>query len=174
MSDLLAGSGLVHDYFKFPAGMRGGRGPLELASGIRRWRPDLVVHLHEPRGMRAAVRDWLFFKLCGARHTVGLPLGKDDRTPHYVAELGRFEHRSEQLTRRLASLGDAEIADPDSWSLRLSEQELAVATAALAPLSGTPGILAISLGTKLQVNRWNDERWEGMLASAGARLQLLT
>jgi ADP-heptose:LPS heptosyltransferase len=171
MSDLLAGSGLVHDYFKFPAGMRGSRGPLKLANEIRRWGPDLVVHLHEPRGMRAAVRDWFFFKLCGARHTIGLPLGRDDRTPHYLPDLGRFEHRSEQLTRRLASLGDAALGDLSSWSLGLTDKESTLATAALAPLSGSAGILAISLGTKLEVNRWDDERWKGMLASAGARLR---
>ena len=72
MSDILQGSGLVHGHFNFPAGMGRGRAAFELASEIRRWRPDLVAHLHEPRGPHAALRDWLFFKLCGARRIVGL------------------------------------------------------------------------------------------------------
>jgi ADP-heptose:LPS heptosyltransferase len=169
MSDLLAGSGLVHGYFQFPAGM-GGRAALKLTGAIRRWGPDLVVHLHEARGLRGALRDWFFFKLCGARYCIGLPFGENARMPRYLPDLGRYEHRTERLARRLAPLGDAALGDPASWSLGLSAAELALAAETLAPLSNTAGILALSLGTKIDVNRWSDERWSAMLAAAAARL----
>ncbi|HWY26256.1 MAG TPA: hypothetical protein VNX47_15130, partial [Nevskia sp.] len=50
MSDLFDGSGLVHGYFPYPLRTLDWRAQLGLIRQIRRWKPDLLIHMHEPRG----------------------------------------------------------------------------------------------------------------------------
>src|SRR5208337_5144036 len=67
-------------------------------------------------------------------------------------------------------LGDARLEDSASWSLSLSDFELARARAELQPLRECSGIIAMSIGTKIDVNDWGDENWSALLADLGNKL----
>lgn len=168
MASLLDGSGLVDGYFHYPPRAAGAL--LRLLRQIRNWGPDLLVYLHEPRGTAVALRDAAFFRACGIRRMVGVPYGERLEQPRFDPALGRYEHTTDQLARRLAGLGDSAAAARDSWSLALSPAERARADAVLEPLAGCNGILAASIGAKADVKDWGDGNWSSLLADLGRRL----
>jgi ADP-heptose:LPS heptosyltransferase len=170
MDALLANTGLVHGYFRFPIGSGQSRRLLSLAADVRRWEPDLLVHLHEPRGIVNALRDYLFFAMCGAHRQIGVPLRGDLQKPRLIEHSTLYEHRSDYLARKIASLGDARTTSNESWDLSLTEEEYARGRVALAPLSQCVGILAMSIGTKVDSNDWGDANWIDLLQRVGARL----
>jgi heptosyltransferase III len=171
MSDLLTGSGLVHGYIRFASRAYHLGDLIALASEIRRWRPDLLVHLHDPRGRLNAARDIAFFRACGIRRTIGIPLSADLQQPRFLQGLNRYEHRTESLARRIAALGDARLHDPAAWSIGLSAAEKARGAELLQPLSACAGILAMSIGTKVDVNDWGDGNWRLLLKGLSKELK---
>jgi ADP-heptose:LPS heptosyltransferase len=173
MATLLQGTGLIHDYFQYPGEQRGAerlRDYWSVAQAIRRWRPHLLVYLHEQRGWRIALRDAAFFRLLGLTRIIGIPLSADLQRVGFDEATQRFEQRSEYLGRSLKELGDARLAERSSWDLSLSTLESAVARGKLAPLAECPGILAFSIGTKIEVNEWGDDNWRSLLARLGELL----
>lgn len=173
MATVLEGTGLVHDYFWFPAPSEGRSrlGPmLALARQIRAWKPDVLIYMHEQRGLKIAIRDATFFRLIGIRRVIGIPLTRDLQRRGYDEQTGLFEHRSEYLARSLAELGDAELALRSSWDLNISRAEHTQAAAAIGGLSQCPGVLAMSIGTKADANDWGDANWRGLLENLCGQL----
>jgi ADP-heptose:LPS heptosyltransferase len=163
MSGLLDGTGLVHDYIRFPPRSRNPHHLLKLVATIRRWNPDLLVYMHEPRSKAVALRDGAFFRACGIRRTIGIPYTENFHTPVFDAQFGRYEHRSEYLARILNQLGDARLTERSSWNLALSDIERDNARAALMPLHGCKGVLTASIGSKVDVKDWGDDNWKSLL-----------
>jgi heptosyltransferase III len=173
MATLLDGTGLVHDYFWFPPPAKGANRLLPmftLAREIRAWKPDVLIYLHEQRGHMVALRDAAFFRILGIRRLIGVPLTRALQQRAFDETSGLFEHRSEYLARSLGSLGDARLAQRSSWDLKLSEAERARAKTALAPLGHCAGLLAMSIGTKADVNDWGDANWKSLLRDLCGRL----
>ncbi len=136
---------------------------LTLVWQIRRWRPDVLVYLNASRGIAAARRDAMFFRLSGIHNMIGVPL-TEEMQQHAVNPADRTrEHEAQRLARNVSALGDANLDDPASWSLHLMDSERRRADEALEELSGRP-FFAISLGTKVQSNEWGRDRWRGLLA----------
>lgn len=107
---VLEGSGLVDGYLTYVVGERSLLALLKLAWTIRRWKPDALVYLAGARGEKAARRDRMFFRLCGIRQQIGLPLTED--LQHHRSEGMRegtpwFEQEGRRLARCIAELGDA-------------------------------------------------------------------
>jgi ADP-heptose:LPS heptosyltransferase len=169
MSSLLDGD-LIHDYIRFPPGRNEPLQLLKLAITIRRWNPDLLVYLHEPRGRAIAARDAVFFRVCGIRRTVGYHYVSADHALNFDTTTGQYEHRTDYLARRLSSLGDARPGDRSSWDLALSKAEADKARTALSPLLGCSGILSASIGAKVDVKDWGDGNWTKLFQSLSARL----
>lgn len=173
MATLLEGTGLVHDYFWFPTptAEKSRLGPMvSLARQIRAWKPDVLIYMHEQRGLKIAIRDAAFFRLIGIRRLIGIPVTGDLQRRVYNNQTQLFEHRAEYLSRSLAELGDAKLALRSSWDLNISEAEHARAAAALDALSQCPGLIAMSIGTKADANDWGDANWRGLLENLGERL----
>ncbi len=170
MADLLDGTGLVQGYFPFPPRSYDPAALFKLVKNIRRWGPDLLIHLHDARGRAIAVRDLLFFRACGISRMIGVPRGKAGAPPLFKPEAGLYEHKAELLARRLSALGDARLSDRASWDLRLSDDERRTASQALAPLSGGQGFLSVSIGAKVDVKDWGDDNWRSLLCELGSRL----
>jgi ADP-heptose:LPS heptosyltransferase len=165
MSALLAGTGLVHGYIRFPAGARD-RGALrDVISEVRRWGADLLIHLHEPRGRLNALRDGLFFRACGIRQHIGIPFHADLQEPRYLPDRQRYEQRADYLARKLKAIGDPALGQRSSWDLHISNEETGKAESSLEPLAGSEVILAMSIGTKAEVNDWGDDYWHRLLAA---------
>jgi len=174
MASLLDGTGLVQDYFWFPPPSKRAsrlREMLRVARTIRAWKPDVLIYLHEQRGRIIALRDFTIFRLLGIRRLIGIPLNRDLQRNFFHQDRGRYEHRCEYLSRSLVSLGDPMLVHRSSWALNLSSTERGRAASELNALQVCPGVLAMSVGTKIDVNDWGDGNWRALLLDLGRRLR---
>ncbi|HSY00708.1 MAG TPA: glycosyltransferase family 9 protein [Acidobacteriaceae bacterium] len=158
---ILEGSGLVHGYVSYPLGMRNVRGLVRLWWRIRQFRPDVLVYLAQPRGQKALERDRKFFRLCGIRKIVGLPVG-DLGEPAFDGETGLWEREAQRLLRCVDELSAADVNDLSLWDLRLTAAELKKGNDALTPLGGMP-LIGCGPGTKMQAKDWGQENWRALL-----------
>ncbi len=171
-SAILAGTGLVHGYFRYNYGTRNVLELLGLWWQLLRWRPDVLVYMSGRSSLAATRRNALFLKLCRVPRMVGVPLTEEMQHCRRQPDLAEvthyergdvYEHESARLVRNLADLGDAHLDDPASWDLRLTPAERARAAEVLAPLAGAPSF-AVSFGTKNQSNDWEPRNWHALLA----------
>lgn len=170
---ILREGGLVHDTIEYPVGTRSVRRLWSLARQLIAAQSDVLVYLTPARGRLNALRDWLFFKLCGFKQIVGTPLTQDMQVcrKSIDAESGNqlFEEREcERLARCLQILGPIDLDDPEMWDLRLTERELRVGTAVLGPLC-SDGYFAINMGGKAQDKDWGVENWRALLTRLSNR-----
>lgn len=154
---ILGGSGLVHGYLAYPVSIRSVGALLDLRQRLRALGADTLVYLTPARGLRAAWRDLVFFKLCGFRQVIGAPLTADLQRHRRGAD-GALERESERLARCVAPLGALALDDPAMWNLHLSAAEQQAAAERLAPVAGRARI-AINMGTKFAQNDWGEARW---------------
>lgn len=164
---VLDGSGLVHSYMSYTVGMRKISQVLRLALAIRRFRPDLLVYLTVPRGAKAVKRDAAFFRFCGIRRIIGLPIG-DLAVKEYYPETGLWEREASRLLRCMRPLGEVDVDDLRNWDLRLTSTEIAKASELLAPFAARP-IIACGPGTKQQSKDWGKEKWRELLGRLSAK-----
>jgi lipopolysaccharide heptosyltransferase III len=165
---VLTGSGLVHDFIDYPSQTRSIRALASVWWKLVRFRPEVVIYLMRKRGSRSLERDAWFFRVCGARRVMGLPLG-DLQEPRYDPETQTWEHEGARLARCLRALGEAAVGDPASWDLRLTPAEEQRAREVLAPLAGLP-LVACGPGTKMQSKDWGQENWRELLTRLGAEM----
>jgi len=165
-SAILGESGLVHGYLNYPVGTRSVRDLLRLWWSIRRFRPDLLVYLAKPRGEDAVLRDERFFRACGVRKIIGLPLG--DRAINLQRAEDRWESEAARLARCVRDLGLIDLDDRSNWDLCLSPVEEARAGAELVELRGQPVIIC-GPGTKMQAKDWGAENWSDLMKRLAER-----
>ena len=134
---------------------------LRLALEIRRFDPDVVVYLLDPRPLMNVWRDRIFFLLCGVRRIVGLP-SRDQLDYRFDAATQLYESEARRLARAIAVLGDAHVDDLSNWSLHLQSDELDVADRLLSPFASMP-IIVCAPGCKMQANDWEQHNWRALL-----------
>ena len=182
---ILEHSGLVHRYLRYSVGTRSLLELARLWREVVRFRPQVLVYMAAGRGVASARRDAAFFRLCGIRRQIGVPLADVMDQPQPESGLGlaqigvpgmampeipyTLEPEAARLTRNLAELGDAELEDPAAWDLHLTVKERARAGEALKPAGARP-ILAVSVGTKVQAKDWGRENWRALLTRLGTEL----
>jgi ADP-heptose:LPS heptosyltransferase len=185
------GEPLTVGYMRYLVGTRSPVQLLKLWWAIRRWRPDALVYLAAARGEKAARRDALFFRLCGIRRLIGVPLTEAMQRNFYGAPTGdrtqlNLEPEAARLARNLAELGDAHLDALASWDLQLTPEEHAATHAVIAAQlpptnAGAPHLafgdvgshdppgpfdtIAVSVGTKVQAKDWGRENWRALLAA---------
>ncbi len=157
LAAVLEGSGLVQRFMAYPVGTRSVTTLLRLRTELRALGADTLIYLTPSRGLLAAWRDAAFFRLCGFRHIVGLPLTADLQANRPLAG-GAVEAECARLARCLAPLGPIDLDDPSAWSLRTTEAERAEARVALAGAHELPRI-AINMGGKVVKNDWGAANW---------------
>jgi heptosyltransferase-3 len=178
---VLEGSGLVQGYMRYAVGTRSVRELVGLWWTIARWRPEVLVYLAAARGVQAAKRDAAFFRLCGVKRMVGVPLTEGLQRNFYGAATGgrdramgdgNLEPEAARLVRTIGELGAVgELADPGrledraSWDLRLSAAEHEAAAAAIGEEALGLRPIAVSVGTKVQAKDWGRENWQRLLAA---------
>ena len=144
---ILEGSGLVQGYMRYEVGTRSVRELLGVWWQIVHWRPQVIVYLAAARGVRAAQRDEAFFRLCGVRRILGVPLTEGMQRNYYGAATGGKDHamgdghlepEAARLARcigGLAAVGDiadpGRLNEPASWDLHLSAGEVIAADSAI-------------------------------------------
>jgi len=164
ISDLLEGSGLAHGYMPYPLGLRNPGQLNYLHSRIKRWKPDVLVYIAEPRGRIKAYRDAFFFKSCGIKKLIGVPYTKALQENQWMADKNCYEHEAARLARCLASIGNAELSDPLSWDLHLTTREMVTARQALHAFGPDYRFIACSIGTRVDVKNWGQENWREFMA----------
>jgi ADP-heptose:LPS heptosyltransferase len=181
---ILDGSGLVNGYMRYVVGTRSVRELAGLWWTLVRFRPQVLVYLAAARGVEAAKRDAAFFRLCGVRRMIGVPLTEGMQRNFYGAASGgrdramgdgNLEPEAARLARNIGELGDvgevgdpARLSDPASWALHLSEAEFAAADAAIGVEALALKPIAVSVGTKVQAKDWGKENWRALLAKVAA------
>ncbi len=163
---ILEHTGLVQGYFRYAVGTRSLRELAGLWWRLIRWRPDVLIYLGPRRGVAAARRDAVFFRLCGIGRQIGVPVTEDMENHRTVGSDGLrpvLEPEGKRLVRNLAELGDGHIDDAASWDLRLTQAEHMRASDVLQPTEGRP-LIAVSVGTKVQSKDWGRENWRALLA----------
>ena len=160
-SAILNGSGLVDGYINYPVGTRSVRELARIWWSIRRFRPDVLVYLAAFRGAESAQRDAKFFRFCGIRNIVGLPVG-DLAENLYDSARDVWEREAARLLRCVRALGESDVNDLRNWDLRLTAAELRKAAEVLAPIGGKP-IIACGPGTKMQAKDWGQDNWRALM-----------
>ncbi len=162
---VLGDSGLVSGYFGYPAGVRNPLVLIALWWRLLWWRADTLVYLAAPRGVKAARRDAWFFRACGIRKLVGVPV-REEMQANQPVDGGLVEAEWARLLRCVRGTGEADrfpgVATEACWDLRLTEAE----TARGRELTGD--WVVCSLGTKMQANDWGVERWRELLRQLSA------
>lgn len=161
---ILEHTGLVNGYFRYGVGTRSLTDLLRLWWTLLRWRPEVLVYLGSARGTSSARRDDTFFRLCGIRRRIGIPVTEAMQQHQWFEETQSFEGEAARLAKNISALGDARLDDPASWDLHITAEEQDRADQSLAPLGGHP-LIAVSIGTKLQANDWGKDNWRTLLGS---------
>jgi ADP-heptose:LPS heptosyltransferase len=166
---ILTQGGFIHGAIAYPLGTRSPRHLLRLVRSIRALRAETLVYVGGGRGVAAAYRDVLFFRLAGIRHVIGAPLTRDLDACRPDPSVGGVEYEGTRLARCLADLGPIDLTDPASWDLRLTEFEVARAEALLSGLAGRR-FIAVNTGGKLAVQDWGEANWAALLARLAGTL----
>jgi len=169
-AEVLGSSGLVSGYLRYAVGTRS---LVELAVlwwKLVRLRPEVLVYLGSARGVDAAKRDAAFFRLCGVKRMVGVPLTEAMQQNFYGNESaeGDVEPEAARLCRNIADLGEARLEDAASWDLHLTAAEHEAAARAIGQLALGLRPVAVSVGTKVQAKDWGKENWRALLAKIAA------
>jgi heptosyltransferase-3 len=144
---VLESTDLVQGYVRYTAGTRSAGELLRLWWSIARWRPQVLVYLGSSRGVAAAKRDERFFRLCGIRRLIGVPVTEGMQRNFYGRPTGgsdgamgdgHLEPEAARLARNIGELGGlgevedpARLGDAASWDLHLTAAEVAAANAAI-------------------------------------------
>ncbi len=163
---VLDGSGLIDGYLEYPIGLRNLTQLLGLARGIRRWRPDVLVYLARRETRLQVWRDAVFFRACGFRRFFGLALTRDQIESRPLPD-GTFEREAERLVRNMAALGTADLSDPASWDLGLTEADRALPRRLIAERIGAQPFIVLSIGTKQPTNDWGLANWRALTEQLG-------
>jgi len=175
LEGILGGSGLMDRALAYPVGTRSLKALWHLRRELRALGADTLYYLTPARGLAAAWRDWLYFKLCGFKHIVGAPLTAELQANPVVNAQGDIEQECLRLARCLRALGPIPVDDRSHWSLGLSEAEYQRAAQCTEPLRGQR-FLAINMGGKVAINDWGMDHWLpllGRLSTSDPALGLL-
>jgi len=162
---LLEGMGLVDDYLAYPVGVRDIWALARLLWRLRRRRFQVAVNLTAWRGEFALRRDARLFRLCGIRRRLGFK-EEEARALRFDAA-GQAEHEAKRLLRRVAELGQADLADQRWYNLDLTTEELQRAGIELNKGGINGDYLAFSLGTKVSTNDWEQQNWRQLIRVLG-------
>jgi heptosyltransferase-3 len=165
---ILEHTNLVGGYFRYAAGTRNLFQLVSLWWQLFRWRPQVLIYLGAQRGIDSARRDAAFFRACGVRRFVGVPLTEDMQQNRRLESEQSLEPEAARLARNVAELGDANLDAAESWDLHLTSAEHAKAAEVLLPVAGRP-LIAVSTGTKRQSKDWGRENWRALLAALAKR-----
>jgi ADP-heptose:LPS heptosyltransferase len=162
LEGILGGSGLIHGTMAYPVGTRSVAHLWALRRELRALGARTLYYLTPARGKVAAWRDWAFFKACGFRDIIGIPLSTDKQNHRLDPHTGHLEQEARRLARCLAPRVHVDLHAPDSWTLGLSPAEVSVAQRLIAPLVSGPFVV-INMGGKVVKNDWGADNWANLL-----------
>lgn len=169
IASILGASGLVHQFISYDARSNSLRDFSDLSRRLRALEFDAVVYLMPQRTLSSLIRDRVFFGICGISKVIGLNYGRTYHTHLKEAGQDRFESEASRLLRNISSIGTADIGDAACWDLRLNAAERARAREMIRGWPGAARFIVASVGTKVDVNHWGADRWQGWARTLSAR-----
>ena len=163
---ILESTGLVAGYFHYVVGTRSVGELVRLWWTLVWWRPEVLVYLAAGRGVESARRDARFFRLCGVKRLVGVPVTQPMQENLWMEAEQALEPEGARLVRNIAELGDAELDSAAAWDLHLTVAERERAAATMVGVGDGP-VIAVSVGTKVQSKDWSRENWRELLRRLG-------
>jgi asparagine synthase (glutamine-hydrolysing) len=161
LESVLGDTGLIDGVIHFSPATRSVRELLELRERILETGARTLIYL-SPRGWFGSIRDISFFRCCGIRRIIGVPLRRDLRNVRINQETGATEREAERLARCLAPLGSIDVRDDALWDLHLRPEEILASSEPLNQLRGA-NFMAINAGGKVSRKDWGDAHWTKLL-----------
>jgi ADP-heptose:LPS heptosyltransferase len=112
--------------------------------------------------VESAHRDATFFRLCGIKRQIGVPVTEAMQENRWMEVEQALEPEAERLVRNITELGDGELDSSAAWDLHLTEAEHARAAEAMTAAGDRP-VIVVSVGTKIQAKDWGRENWRELL-----------
>ena len=163
IASILEHTGLFDDVIEYPLQLREFSKINAMRKKIRAQRFDVVVDLAAARRFGSSLRDYVFFRACGIKRIIGVPLRKTDLVLAETAP-GLFEAESIRLARRLSSIGKVDLSDERNWDLCLTDGEIRRASELIRDFDLSQPFLAIGMGTKVPAKDWGAANWERLLS----------
>ena len=158
VESLLAGSQFATKFYSLPPGGGSLGSIISLARTIRKWNPDQIFYLSEPSSPPSLIREFLFFKACGAKKISAMPYGAEQR---------RYRRKADELweseCERLLRIVDAPDNPVRSSWLEFTAEEKQDAASILEEGMSAGRYIAFSIGAKLPDKDWGDENWSSVL-----------
>ena len=161
---VLRGSGLIDHVILHPVGLRDPNRLAQLRAEIESLSFDGVISLNEGRSRFISLRDSLFFRWCGLRKIIGLPVHRADLVCQPLPNQRDYESETVRLLRRLRTLGTIDPQDPAARDLGISELEISEAHRTLRDGRLPEKFIAASLGAKSLLKDWGDANWARFFA----------
>lgn len=168
LSDVLAGSDLIHGTIDYRVGSRS---PIELGRlllQLRMLKAEALIYLTAARGESVVRRDIRFFRACGITRIIGAPVTSDLQTNRIDPVTGDEEQECARLARTIAELGSIDLDDRAYWDLRLTNIERRVADDVLEPFGGGH-FVAVNMGGKSVENDWGEGNWQMLMSDLHSR-----
>ena len=164
-----SGGTFFDDVMRYPVSMRDFDGLRKLRGQLSEGRYDCLVYLASPKGgLTTSLRDWLFFRLCGIKHVLGVPFNRSTLESMPVPGTGIYQSRTTRMMEALTVLGSIDLKDRASWDLCLTSVEIAEADALLAGDGVCGPFLAASPGTKMAAKDWEEHHWAALIRRLGS------
>src|SRR3990167_11205083 len=116
---VLENTELVDHVIEYPAKISLWKKCILMRRIIRQHRFTTLIYMHQNRSLLNAWRDFLFFKCCGIKKIIGLPLFTHGFQYQHDPQTGLDEAEYKRLGRQLKALGEINWSDPMSLSLAL-------------------------------------------------------
>ncbi len=168
-SAILGDSAIVHDYISYPVGLRSFKELVKLRRAIKALQPEILIYLAASRGRIKALRDALFFRSCGIKTLIGVPYSKELQENLWINDKQCYEQEAHRLARCITDLGSAELDNPESWDLKLTNDEKKCAREMLSDVGKDIPFIACSVGAKVTVKDWGIKNWIGLIERLSCR-----
>jgi len=160
--DVLDGINVVDEYIYLNLNYDQIKMYRETFKEVRQGKYSVVIYLNEGRKIRQIIRDRFFFKLCGISEIIGAGLAVKSRNP-IVDSAGNSESMRAFLVRKIKKIGSLNVDSFDAYGIKLkniNEHSWIDEKLSQKLISNDRDkIISFSIGTKLEVNDWGNDRW---------------
>ncbi len=165
-TDVLGPTYFFHETVLIPPALKKLSEALIAIRCIRRTGAKTLIYLMPKRTLVAAIRDYLFFRICGIRQCIGIPMAFNARNSELDKE-GFVEREALRIRRALSCFDDLNLDAPDGYDLRLTVDEKRTADDILAAAAGP--YIAVNAGGKASEKDWGDANWVLLLSELSSR-----
>ncbi|OGT25519.1 MAG: hypothetical protein A3I77_04325 [Gammaproteobacteria bacterium RIFCSPLOWO2_02_FULL_42_14] len=160
---MLENMGLVDQYIEYPSKGTLIKKCISLRKIIRDNQFHTMVYFHQNRHLLQAWRDFIFFKCCGIKKIIGLPLLRHGFQYQYDFEKKIYESEHKRLARQLKALGTVNWSDDQIIDLALTNDEKKSALTFIPKEILDQPFIICSIGTKLAMKDWGQENWLSLM-----------